>query len=184
MIPNLKPTTRYGWTLLIVGAVTFAVLDVLALLGSTFATGLLIYLAGGLIGVAAALVMTLPIRDRLVQSGNWRLFGIVLALLCVLGVIFGGTALADIPYFPTAAGGNVGNLIFGLALGVGIGFGQRLNVKTTVGPRRPIAEVPQNSGYGVLFVVAGAVVALFAVSFVLYVLLEFVAGPLIRAFAS
>jgi hypothetical protein len=184
VIPNLKPRTRYGWALLILCVVTFAVLDVLALLGSAFATGLLIYLAGGLIGVALALALTYPIRNRLVSSGNWRLFGIVLALVSVLGVIFGGTGLANIPYFPTAAGGNAGNLIFGLALGVGVGFVQRLNHKNTRGPARPIAAAPERPEYGVFIVVVGAVAALFAASFVLYVLLEFVVGPLVRAFAS
>jgi hypothetical protein len=184
VIQRLRPRTRYGWTVLILGVATFAVLDVLALVGSAFATGLLIYLAGGLIGAAAALALTYPIRDRLVSSGNWRLFGIVLALLSVLGVIFGGTGLANIPYFPTAEGGNVGNLIFGLALGVCVGFGQRLNQKNTPGLARPIAGAPERPDYGILIVVVGAVAALFTVSLVLFVLLEYVAGPLIRAFAS
>ena len=184
MIPNLRPSTRLGWALLIGGAVTFALLDVLALLGSEFATALLIYLAGGLIGAIAVLTLTYPIRDRLVSSGGWRLFGIVLALVSVLGVIFGGTYLAEIPYFPTAQGGQAGNLVFGLALGAIVGFGQRLNRRNTMGPARPIASTPEGPHYGIFVVVVGAVVALFAASFVLYVLLEFVVGPLIRAFAS
>ena len=185
MIPNLRPRTRRGWVALVFGVVTFAILDVLALLGSEFATEFLIYLAGGLIGAVGALALTHPLREKLVSSGGWRLVGIALALASVFGVVFLGTRIADIPYFPTAEGGNVGTLIFGSALGVAVGFGQRLNTRKTIdGPAGPIADTPQGSDFRVLAVVVGAVAALFAVFFVLYLLLEFVAAPLIRALAA
>ena len=115
------PRTGRSWAVAALGVLTFFALDLLALRGSDLALDLLIYLSGMLVGLAAARLATLPIRNRLGGSEIGRTVGLFAGLASVFLIIFGGTALAGIPPHPAAKGGNVGNMIYGLALGFLVG---------------------------------------------------------------
>jgi hypothetical protein len=91
VLRRLWPRTRKGWGFVVLTVSTFFVLDALALMGSEIAIELLISLAG-----------------------------IMLGLVSVFEILLIGSALADVPVFPTAESGNVGFLIYGLAFGFGV----------------------------------------------------------------
>lgn len=181
MIRRLWPKTWTGWILAVLVLLTFFTLDVLALLGSELATGLLISLAGILVGAAVAWAAAYPLRDRLSSSGGWRMVGIFLGLASVFLILVVGSTLAGIPKYPTAAGGEVGSLIYGLAFGFGIGFLGRL------GPARRVPAAGDRPGRSpeltLVVVAAVAVAALFSLAFAAYVVFEFVVGPVARYFA-
>lgn len=151
---------------------TFFALNVLVLRGSELALDLLISLSGLLAGIAAARLATYPFRR---ESGNRRVVALFVGLASVFAIIFAGTALAGIPPYPTAEGGNVGTAIYGLALGFGIG------VPGGLAPTRAPAA---GSETRVVVVVLGTVVALFSLLLAVYLLLEYVLVPLIRALAA
>ena len=160
---------------MVLGALTFFILDVLALRGSDLALDLLIFLSGMLAGGAAARLTTYPFR-RAGGSGIWRTLGLFAGLGSVFAIIFGGTALAGIPPYPTAEGGNVGNLIYGLALGFLVGVPGGLVPAESRTPR-PLSV----QDLKVAVVVLGTVVGLFGLLFMLFLLLEYALVPLIRA---
>ena len=118
-IRGLWPRTGRAWALVVAGVVTFSLLNVLVLGGSELALDLLISLSGALAGFAAARLGTYPVRRR--GSGVGRIFGLFAGLAVGFLIIFGGTALAGIPPFPTAEGGNAGTMIYGLAFGFLVG---------------------------------------------------------------
>ena len=91
VLRRLWPRTRKGWGFVVLTVSTFFVLYALALMGSEIAIELLISLAG-----------------------------IMLGLVSVFEILLIGSALADVPVFPTAESGNVGFLIYGLAFGFGV----------------------------------------------------------------
>ena len=91
VLRRLWPRTRKGWGFVVLTVSTFFVLDALALMGSEIAIELLISLSG-----------------------------IMLGLVSVFEILLIGSALADVPVFPTAESGNVGFLIYGLAFGFGV----------------------------------------------------------------
>jgi hypothetical protein len=94
-------------------------------------------------------------------------------------IIFGGTALAGIPPYPTAEGGDVGNLIYGIALGFLVGVPGGL-VPTEL--REPgLSPAPD---LRVAAVILTTVVGLFGLLFMLFLLLEFAIVPLIRTLAA
>lgn len=160
-------------------ALAFLALNVLALWGSDLAWDLLIFLSGALVGLAATWLATYPLRKRPGVSGVGRIFGLFVGLALVFVIIFGGTALAGIPPYPTAEGGNVGNLIYGLALGVLVG------VPGGLAPaERKVSAPPSRSEIKVVAVILGTVAVLFGLLFVLFLLIEYVAVPLIRQFAG
>ena len=182
VLRRLWPRTRAGWVFVALVVSTFFVLDALALAGSELAVELLISLAGLLVGMAAAHAAAYPLREKFGVSLGWRMVGIALGFASVAGVILGGTALAGIPTFPTAEGGNVGFLIYGLAFGFGVYFGG------TLSSSRAAIATAERTGAGpelrVIAVAAGAVAALFALAFAAFVLFEYVAAPLIRYVAQ
>ena len=107
---------------------------------------------------------------------------IMLGLVSVFGILLIGSALADVPAFPTAESGDVGFLVYGLAFGFGVYFGgslssSRATLATAEGP----GVGPE---LGVIAVAAGAVAALFTLAFAAIVLFEYVAAPLIRYVAQ
>lgn len=181
MIRRLWPRTRGAWGVVVLVVLAFFVLDVLALMGSDLATDLLIFSAGTLVGAGVGYAAAYPLRDRFASSGDWRMIGIILGLASVAGIILLGSSLADIPVFPTAEGGNAGDVIYGLAFGFGACF------MSGLGPSR--RTVPRTHGRDgslelrLLFVTAGAVGALFALAFAAYVVFEYVVGPIVRYFA-
>ena len=181
LLRRLWPRTHGAWALAVLVVLAFFALDVLALAGSELATDLLIFCAGMAVGMAAAYAAALPLRDRFAASVGWRPAGIALGFASVFGIILIGSALADIPGFPTAEGGSVGGFIYGLASGFGACF---LGV---LGPSR--GAVARTGGRGgspeltLLLGAAGAVAALFTLAFALYVLFEYVVAPPVRFFA-
>ena len=176
-IRRLRPRTGRAWALAVFGVFTFFLLDVLALRGSDLALDLLIFLSGMLVGLVAARLATYPFRKKAGNSGNWRTAGLFAGLAAVFVIIFGGTALAGIPPYPTAEGGNVGNMIYGLALGFLIGVPGGL---VRGGTRPP----PPGSSLKIVAVILGTVAALFGLLFALFLLLEYALVPLIRALAG
>ena len=159
------------------GVLTFFVLDLLALRGSDLALDLLIFLSGMLAGAVAARLATYPFRRLAEGSAIWRTVGLFAGLAFVFVIIFGGTALAGIPPYPTAEGGNAGTMIHGLALGFLVGVPGGL---ASSGERRP----SPGPDLKVAAVVLGTVVGLFGLLFMLFLLLEYALVPLIRALAA
>lgn len=164
---------------MVLGVLTFFVLDLLVLRGSDLALDLLVFLSGMLAGLAAARLATLPFRGMVGGSGIGRAVGLLAGPAVVFAIIFGGTALAGIPPYPTAEGGNVGNLIYGVALGFLVGVPGGL-VPAGPGDRRPTSV----SDLKVAAVVLGTVAGLFALLFMIFLLLEYALVPLIRALAA
>lgn len=180
MILGLWPRTWRGWSVYALGLGTFVILNVLVVLGSDLALKLLITLVGMLVGTAAAYTITYPFRDTFVVSGVWRMVGNFVGLALVFGIIFGGSALTGIPAFPTAESGAAGTFIYGLAFGFGVSVPAGLGLSGTPEWRRESRGVELR----VLAVVLGTIAGLFALLFTLYLLIEYVAVPLIRAFAA
>lgn len=164
---------------MVVGVLTFFALDVLALRGSDLALDLLIFLSGMLAGGAAARLATYPLRKKFGDSGIGRTFGLFAGLASVFAIVFGGTALAGIPPYPTAEGGNAGTMIYGLALGFLVGVPGGL-VRAENRPPPP----PPGSNLKIVAVIFGTVAALFGLLFALFLLLEYALVPLIRALAG
>jgi len=173
---HLWPRTRKGWGFVVLTVSTFFVLDTLALMGSELAIELLISLAGMLVGMVAAYLAAYPLREKFGGSVVWRMAAIVLGLVSVFGILLIGSALADVPAFPTAESGNVGFLVYGLAFGFGVYFGGNL------GSSRSTLATAEKSGVGpelgVIAATAGA--ALFTLAFAAFVLFENLAAPPIR----
>ncbi len=181
LLRGLRPKTWRGWALYAFGLITFFVLDVLALMGKALATELLVSLSGVVLGAAVAYVVASPFRG-LVGTGIWRMLGVFLGLALTFVIIFAGSALAGIPAFPTARSGNVGALIYGLALGFGISVPGALGVSGAPGASE--RRDARGSEFRTVVLALGVVAALFALLFVLFVLVEYLAAPLIRYFAG
>ena len=178
VLRRLWPRTRKGSVFGVLTVSTFFVLDTLALMGSEIAIELLISLTGMLVGMVAAYAAAYPLREKFGGSVGWRMAGIMLGLVSVFGILLIGSALADVPAFPTAESGNVGFLIYGLAFGFGVYFGGELSSS------RATIATAEKPGAGpelrVIAVAPGAVAALFTLAFAAFVLFEYVAAPLIR----
>jgi hypothetical protein len=178
-IRRLLPRTGRSWAFAVFGVLTFFALDLLALRGSDLALDLLIFLSGMLAGAVAARLATYPFRRLAERAVIWRPVGLFAGLAFVFVIIFGGTALAGIPAYPTAEGGNVGNMIYGLALGFLIGVpGGLVPAESRSYPPLP------GSGLKVVAVILGTVAALFGLLFGLFLLLEYALVPLIRTLAA
>ncbi len=161
----------------------FFVLDALALMGSEIAWKLLVSLAGMLVGAALAYAATYPFRGRIRRSGVWGILGIFLGLASVFGIILAGSALFDIPAFPTAEGGNAGLLIYGLAFGFGVSVPRGLGFARGTGvPNEQRGSFRPEIRAATL--VVATVSVLFALLFAAYVAIEYVIGPMIRYFAT
>ncbi len=162
---------------MVLGVLTFFLLNVFVLRGSDLALDLLISLSGMLAGLAVARLATYPFRKS--GPGVRRTVGLFVGLGSVFVIVFGGTALAGIPPFPTAEGGNIGTLIYGFALGFGVGIPGGL-----VPAESRVPTFDPGSGLKVAAVILGTVAALFALFFVLFLLLEYALVPLIRSLAG
>lgn len=176
---RLLPRTGRSWAVAAFGVLTFFALDLLALQGSDLALDLLIFLSGMLAGLAAARLATYPFRSRVGGSGIGRTVGLLAGLSAVFVIIFGGTALAGIPPYPTAEGGNVGNMIYGLALGFFVGVpGGLVPAESREARPSPAPDLR------VVAVILTTVVGLFGLLFMLFLLLEYALVPLIRTLAA
>jgi hypothetical protein len=178
-IRRLLPRTGRAWAFAVLGVLTFFALDLLALWGSDLALDLLIFLSGMLAGVVAARLATYPFRRLAERSAIWRTVGLFAGLAFVFVIIFGGTALAGIPPYPTAEGGNTGTAIYGLALGFFVG------VPGGLAPSGPGEQRPSPApDLKVVAVILSAVVGLLGLLFMLFLLLEYALAPLIRTLAG
>lgn len=180
MTRGLWPRTWRGWSAYALSLGTLIVLNVLVVLGSDLALKLLITLVGMLVGAVVAYAITYPFRNMFAVSGVWRIAGNFVSLALVFGIIFGGSALIGIPAFPTAESGNAGTLIYGLTFGFGVSVPAALGLSRTPEWRRD----SRGAELRVLAVVLGTVAGLFALLFALYLLIEYVAVPLIRYLAA
>jgi hypothetical protein len=171
------PKTGRAWALAVFAVLVFFALDLLALRGSDLALDLLIFLSGMLAGAVAARVAAIPFREA--EAGIWRTVGLFAGLAAVFVIIFGGTALAGIPPHPTAEGGNAGTVIYGLALGFFVGLPGGLAPSGQGEQRRSSAP-----DLRVVAVILSAVVGLFGLLFMLFLLLEYAIAPLIRTLAG
>ena len=178
-VRRLWPRTRRAWVVATACVLAFFALDVLVLRGSDLALDLLLSLSGMLAGLGAARLGTYPLRRKLDRWWLGRTVGLFVGLAAGFVIIFGGAALAGIPPYPTAEGGDAGTLIYGFALGFGIGVPGGL-APAESGPR----PATSRSELKVVAVVLGTVVALFSLLFVLFLVLEYALVPLIRSLAE
>ena len=176
-----RPRSWEGWGFFVFGLLTFFFLDVLALVGEDLATELLVALSGMVLGLAVAYAIARPI-GRFVGAGIWRTLGTFFGLALTFGIVFGGSALAGIPAFPTAQSGNVGALIYSFALGFGVSVPIGLSAS---GPFHASGRREAGgSDLRTVVLVLGVVAGLFALLLALFVLVEYLVAPLIRHFAG
>ncbi len=114
-IRGLWPRTRGARIATIFVVLAFFAPDMLAIIESPLAMVLLVSLSGILAG--AGRVVAYPFQKRFAGSGVGRTLGLFLGLAAVFIIMFAGSALADVPAYPTAEGGKVGALIYGLTCG-------------------------------------------------------------------
>lgn len=186
MISRLWPKTRRAWIYVAFFAIIFLVLDALALMGVGLAVGLLATLAGGIVGVLLALAAAYPLIRNLPRGGMWRTLWFFAGIGSTFGILVGGSAVAGIPLFPTAEGGNIGAFIYGLALGFGsaacnfaLGGGMG---STFTGILFEDAE-SRGEWARVFILVCVAVVGLLALCFAGYLAVEYIVAPIARSFA-
>ena len=163
-------------------ALAFLSPNLLVLRGSDLAFDLLVFLSGALVGVAAAWLAARLFGSVFGGSVVRNALGVFVGVASAFVIVFAGTALVGIPAFPTAEGGNVGNLIYGLAFGFGLSAVRSLggrSVKAT-----PERREPPRSELKVAAIVLGTVAALFVLLFAAFLFIEYVAVPLIRSLAG
>ena len=185
---GLVPATRGGRAALISGVIVFLLLDVLVVLGSELALGLLVVLTGTVAGLVLARLVTLPVRPALERGGPGNLFGFLLGVASLFVIVFVGTYLAGIPAYPTAEGGHLGTAIYGFAFGFAATVCE-LSLRPSAGSSPLYRGTAAKDGAGRVWlraslVVAGVVVALFGLLFVAYLLIEYVLLPVVRLLAS
>lgn len=186
MISRLWPKTRMAWVSVVVFAVGFLVLDVLALMGVDLAQTLLVTLGGAVVGILASYVLAYPLVRRLPRTSVWRIIWFFFALASIYGVIVGGSALAGIPLFPTAEGGNVGAFIYGLAFG----FGGAVGMFARGGGLRAaftgiLHEDDESRAVRRRFfvILGGAIFGLLVLCLLGYFAIEYVLSPIVRSLA-
>lgn len=186
VISRLWPRTRRAWIYVGAFATIFLVLDALALAGVGFAVGILFTLGGAVVGVLASYAVAYPLIKRLPRASVWRALWFFFGLASMFGIIFGGSAIAGIPLFPTAEGGNVGAFIYGAAVGFGgaVGSFARGGGSTAAftGTRHDDEESRAVRRRFIL-AVCGAVATLLAVCLLGYLAVEYILSPIIRSLA-
>ena len=185
---GLVPSTRRGRAVLVSGVVAFLVLDVLVVLGSELALGLLVILTGLVAGLVLAYLAVFPVRRVLERGGPENLLGFLVGVASTFAIVFVGTQAAGIPAYPTAEGGHLGTAIYGLAFGFGAtvcGLSLRSPVRSTSAYRSTVPE----DGTGRVwlrasFIVAGVVAGLFGLFFFASLMIEYVLAPIVRLLVS
>lgn len=185
---GLLPVTGRGRTALVSGIVVFLVLDVLVVLGSELALGLLVLLTGTVAGLVLAGLVTLPVRRTLERGGPANLFGFLVGLASLFVIVFVGTYLAGIPAYPTAEGGHLGTAIYGFAFGFGATV-CRLSLRPPAASPSVYRGPAAQDGAGRIWlraslIMAGAVAGLFGLLFAAFLLFEYVLVPVVKLFAS
>ena len=177
-------TSRSRMTAALV-VVWFAVLNGLVLLGYEGAVTLLAASVGFLAGTLLAYLGASPIRQSFARLfGAWRGAGaLVLALALTLAIVLlGGAYLTGSPSLLVAESGPSEGLIYGLALGFGSSFRERLAPPLKGTPEEE--REARKAGVRLLLVVCGAIAGVFALTFTAYLLIEYVVGPTIRLLAA
>jgi hypothetical protein len=186
VIPRLWPSTRRAWVYVALFAVAFLVLDVLALAGVDLAVGLLVTLGGAVAGVLIAYAVAYPFMRRLPRTSVWRTLWFFFGLASMFGILVGGSALAGIPLFPTAEGGNIGAFIYGLAVGFGgaiVSFARGGGLKAAF--TGILHEDDESKAVRMRFtlVVCGAVIGLLVLCLLGYFAIEYILSPIARSLA-
>ena len=185
---GLLPATNRGRAALVSGVVVFLLLDVLVLLGSELALGLLVLSTGLVAGLFLAGLVTLPVRRTLERGGPANLFGFLAGLASMFLIVFIATSLAGIPAYPTAEGGHLGTSIYGFAFGFGA-MVCRLSLRPPAAPPSVYRGTGTQDGAGriwlrTLLIMAGAAAALFGLLFVAFLLFEYVLVPVVKLLLS
>jgi hypothetical protein len=161
-----------------------AALALLALMGYGVAFESLILLFGAILGHVLAHSLSAPLRDQFARRfGTWK--GVVaFALGIALGImlLLVGLYVVGLPSLFSYEGGSFGTFVYGLALGVMPGLRWGL-----VPQPQPTPEEARQSRRAALqgsLILAGALVLIFLLASGFYVLVEYVAAPLIRYFAA
>lgn len=180
------PKSRRTWVYLICVVGLFLILDVLALTGSEFATGLLVTLGGLVVGIVAAVVVY-PFTRRLERSSPVRYLWFFGGVASLFLIVVAGSALAGIPLFPTAEGGLVSVFLYGLAFGFGsstANFALGGSVRSAF--LGVLADSPDANRVAArtLVVIGATVVGLLSLFLLAYVAFEFVLAPIVRSLAS
>lgn len=175
--------TRRGAIFVALVTASLAVLGVSALMGYEIA----VKTVAALVGFGLGVLLARPIASRMEQSfvrrfDRWRdAAASALAAVLFFGILLVG--ITTIGLYPSlmSEGEPYRMLVFGLALG----FGHSLRERLAPASRRTPDEVREarRKGLQILVVVGGAVVGIFAFAFAVYAAVEYVAGPVIRAFA-
>ncbi len=180
----IVPKTRRAWIYVALFALVFLVLDALALMGVELAVALLATLAGGLGGILLALSTVYPLVRRFPRAGVWRVLCFFAGIGLTFGILVGGSALAGIPLFPTAEGGNVGAFIYGLAVGFG-SSASNFALGGGMGSAFTGVFFEDAGSRGVwakaFALVVGAVVGLLMLCLLGYLAVEYIVAPIIRS---
>lgn len=185
---GLLPATGQGRAALVLGVAVFLVLDVLVVLGSELALGLLVLSSGLLAGLVLAWIAMFPARRALERGGPANLFGFLLGLASTFAIVFFATYAAGIPAYPTAEGGHLGTAIYGLAFGFGATV-CRLSLRSSVVSRPVYRGTAVEDGTDRVWlraslVVASVVAGLFGLLFFAFLVFEYVLGPVVRLLVS
>ena len=185
---GLLPVTGQGRVALVTGIVIFLALDVLVVLGSDLALGLLVLSTGLLAGLVFALLVTLPVRRTLERGGPGNLFCFLLGLASMFLIVFLATSAAGIPAYPTAEGGHLGTAIYGFAFGFGLTVCRVSLRPSAVSPSVYRGAAPKDGADRVWLkaslIVAGVVAGLFGVLFFAFLVFEYVLTPVVKLFVS
>ncbi|QIN80153.1 hypothetical protein GBA65_18340 [Rubrobacter marinus] len=185
---SLLPASGGGRAALISAVAVFLALDVLVLLGSDLALGLLVLMTGLVAGLVLAVLATLPVRRTLERGGLGNLFGFLVGLASMFGIVFLGTYVAGLPSYPTAEAGHLGTALYGFAFGFGAtlcGLSLRLPASSRPAYR---GTADRDGGDRIwlrtALIVVGAAAGLFGLLFFAFVLFEYVLVPVVEIFAS
>ncbi|MGI8650125.1 MAG: hypothetical protein ACR2KW_07070 [Rubrobacter sp.] len=181
------PHTRRAWVYLVSVVSLFLILDVLALTGSTFATGLLVTLGGFVLGICASVALVYPFTRRLDRSSPVRYLWFFGGVASLFLIVVTGSALVGIPLFPTSEGGLVSIFLYGLAFGFGtaaMNFALGGSIRSAF--LGVISDGPESSRVALrtLVVIAATIVVLLLLFLLGYVVFEFILTPIVRSIAT
>jgi hypothetical protein len=170
--------TKQEWMAAAIVIPLLAVVAFFSLLGFEIAAGLLVALGGCFIGTCLAYPIASSSRQRFASRfGSWRgPVAFALGLASTITIIFLGSYILDIPALTIEEFGISEVFVFGLAIGFGGALRQRL-------ARTPEEEREAREAV-VRLVLVVAAAALCILLFVVFVLIDYVAVPLIRYFAG
>jgi|SRR5215211_8530740 len=161
-----------------------AALALLALMGYGVVFESLILLLGALLGHVLAYSVSVPLRSRFARRFGARKGVVAFALGLVLGIVLllVGLYLVGLPSLFSDEGRPFGTLVYGLALGLPSGF--RSGLAPAPQPTPEEARQDRQAALRGFLLVGGALVFILLLTSGFYVLVEYVAAPLIWYFAA